>query len=132
MSRLGRSFPIPPHLNGSVLVGKFDIHLAVFSDYGVFIVQINPADYPPGTKLFFEAVLATSNASFFSVARLFNITDGTSIADSQVESTNITSERVRSSALTLISGDKEYRAQRGGLPGATYKCFAARVVVKSS
>ena len=118
-----------------VLVGTFSFTvLVIWSDYasGVFIAQINPDDYPSSATLQLEAVLKTSNASFASFARLFNITDGTQVAGSQIQSTSTTGERKRGSAITLVASDKEYKIQRGGLPGATYRCHTARVVVQIS
>ncbi len=112
--------------------GAATITTVGFSFYGEWRSQINPDDYPASAELFFEAVLATSNAGFPSYARLYNITDGAFVADSQVSSVNTTSERVRSGALSLPAADKEYRVQRGGFAGATYKCFSADVGVKSS
>jgi hypothetical protein len=103
----------------------------IFSDFGTWRALINPNDYPTNAQFFFEAIIATSDAGKAVSARLFNITDASVVTDSEVTSTDTSGERVLSSALSLPSADKEYRAERGGEVGATYRCYAARVRVKS-
>lgn len=106
----------------------FDV---IFSDFGTWRALINPDDYPANAQFFFEAILATSDAGEAVFARLFNITDAVVVADSEITSTDTSGERVQSSALSLPSADKEYRAERGGQAGATYRCYAAHVKVQS-
>ncbi len=102
----------------------------VYSDYGEWTALINSADYPSGTEFFFEATLATSSGASAAYARLFNVTDNIAVAASEVSSTDTTSERVRSNSLTIVTGDKVYKCQRGGVTGATFKCFKADVIAQ--
>ncbi len=110
--------------------GSATVSTVVFSDYGEWSRSLNPADYPSDTEFFFEAILATSSGASPAYARLFNVTTDEAVTDSEVTSTDTTGERVRSSAITLAAGDNIYKAERGGVTGATFKCFAARVVAK--
>ena len=79
---------------------------------------------------YLEATIETSAAAFHARARLFNITDGVLIGNSVLLTLATTPTRVRSLPLVMPTGPKTYRVEFGGIPGATYKCYAADVIVE--
>lgn len=97
---------------------------------GNIIREIDPAD-TPDASFFFEAILAAPSGGT-ARARLFNITTGTEVANSEVTTSNANSTRLRSAVLTLASGPNDYRAEYGGVSGDTHTVFAADVVVISA
>jgi hypothetical protein len=124
---------IPPIQQG--LIAFLDIEtvsLIVYSRDGwPFLALINPADHPTGTQFFFEVILATDNGAITASARLFNITDAVAVAGS-VLSTTVTGlgDRLRSGAVTLAAGDKEYRAERGDAVDTSHaRLYEGRIVV---
>jgi hypothetical protein len=125
---------IPPIQQGLIaFLDIEDVSLVAYSAAGwPFLALINPADYPTGTQFFFEVILATDNAGITTSARLFNITDAVAVADS-VLSTAVTGlgDRLRTgAAITLASGDKEYRAERGDAVDTSHaRLYEARIVV---
>lgn len=88
-------------LQGDIIVAD------VFIPFGVITRSLAA----PTTKVYFEVIMRTSNASFPAKARLFNITDATDVAGSTISTTSLTNARVRSSAITLNASAKEYRVE---------------------
>lgn len=101
-----------------------------FTQFGTLTREINPADYSPTVEFNFEAVLAGDGAAT-AYARLYNITDAAPVAGSEVSTANTDPTRVRTMApITLPAGDKEYRAEKGGIAGdGDVTCYAADVIV---
>ena len=79
-----------------------------------------------GKYVYYEASLRATLGTAYS--RLYNLTDGEVVADSEI-STTVTSgiDRVRSSALTLVNG-KEYVAQFGRIAGDTGVFTGSRLI----
>ena len=103
----------------------------LFTIFGAVLREIDPDDYPTGTVFTFEATLAAPSGGT-ARARLFNITDATAVADSNVATANPEATRRESGALTLPSGPKIYRAEYGGATGQVYTIFAAALRVESN
>ena len=123
---------IPPVQQGGIaFLDIEDVALVVYSRDGwPFLALINPADFPAGTQFFFEVILATDNGAITTFARLRNVTDDTLVADSTL-STVVTGlgDRLRSGAVTLAAGDKEYSAERGDASGTTHvRLYAAHII----
>lgn len=68
----------------------------------------------PGTSVYLEAILKTSDAARPTKARLYNITDAIVVAGSTISTTSLTSARIRSGSLALNATAKEYRVEFGG------------------
>ncbi len=87
-------------------------------------------------NVYFECVMANEQASRTAYTQIYNITDTATLASSEITSTAdpLTSlERVRSSALTIPSGLKEYKIQikmnQAGGEGDNAHYYAARLVI---
>lgn len=88
--------------------------------------EIDPDDEPAGTVFQFEATLKVADPPGGTArVRLFNVTLAEEVADSPLSTSNPTKTRLRSSALTLPSGNHLYRAEYGGAAGGTYTIYAA-------
>jgi hypothetical protein len=123
---------IPPVQPGFIaFLDIEDVSLVVYSRDGwPFLALINPADFPAGTQFFFEVILATDNGAITTFARLRNVTDDAVVADTAL-STAVTGlgDRLRSGAITLAAGDKEYAAERGDASGTSHvRLYTARII----
>ena len=123
---------IPPVQPGLIaFLDIEDVSLVVYSRDGwPFLALINPADFPTGTQFFFEVILATDNGAITTFARLRNVTDDTLVAASTL-STAVTGlgDRLRSGAVTLDAGDKEYSAERGDASDTSHvRLYEARIL----
>jgi len=74
------------------------------------LILINPSQFKNPT-FYFEAVLRNDTGGKITYAELYNETDGASIAGSEVTVTGTSRTRVRSSAINLVAGSKEYLAR---------------------
>ena len=104
---------------------------AAFIPFGNITRLIDRSDFATDALFYFEAVLQSSTPAVTAKAYLYNITDGSIVAGSEVTTTSVTATRLRSAAITL-SGAKEYRAEFGGDAGGIYNCYAADVIVDSN
>lgn len=102
-----------------------------FVQFGNLTRLITRSDYPASALFYFEAVLASGSPAYTARTRLYNITDGIVLAGSELSTTSTTPVRLRSGALTLPAGSKEYRGELGGDAGGVYTCYAADVIVDS-
>jgi len=102
-----------------------------FAQFGELTRLIGPSDFPATALFYFEAIIKTSSPVKVARARLYNVTDGIAVVGSEVTTTSTTAQRLRSTALTLASGAKEYRTEFGGVAGGLYTCYAADVIVDS-
>lgn len=119
-----------PIVNSGVIVVPTE--LITYSQSGwPFLALINPADHPTGTQFFFEVKLATDNGAITAFAQLYNLTDAGVVAGSTL-STAVTGlgDRLRSGAITLAAGDKEYIPQRGDADDTSHaRLYEARLVI---
>ena len=90
-------------------------------------------------NVYFECVMVNEAASRTAYAQIYNITDSGVVTGSEITSTaNPVSaiERVRSSALTIPSGVKEYKLQRkmsqAGGEGDNAHYYVARLVIEQT
>lgn len=95
-----------------------------YSDYEA-IMQFDATQYTPSPTVYFEAVVKSSGGKD-AVARLYNVTDGTAVAEVRTTSTTLTRSRVAVS----LSGTKTYKAQAGTSPGEVTTMRGARLVVQ--
>lgn len=102
-----------------------------FTQFGNIIRLIAGSDFPSTALFYFEVTIRTQDPAKTAKARLYNITDGAVVAGSEVTTTSTTVVRLRSSALSLPSGAKEYRAEFGGDGSGIYTCYGADVKVDS-
>jgi len=83
-------------------------------------------------NVFFESVMECEAASQTTSTRIYNVTDGAVLADSTVSTTAQVPTRVRSSALSFASGEKEYKIQFKydpvGTAGNSGNTYAVRLV----
>jgi hypothetical protein len=80
-------------------------------------------------SVYFEAILEVDSGAGPIYARAFNITDGTVLTGSEISFSGAVATRVRTTALTMPAGAKEYRAEIGVPLGTAATCRAARLVV---
>lgn len=87
-------------------------------------------------SVYYECVMANEQASRTAYTQIYNITDSSALSGSELTSTvePLTAlERVRSSALTFPSGEKEYKLQikmnQTGGSGDNAHFYAARLVI---
>lgn len=92
-------------------------------------------DYFNNRNIYFESIMANEQAARTAYARIYNITDGEALANSEVTTTAnplASLVRVRSSALTIPAGLKEYKLQvrmnQAGGGGDNAHFYAARLV----
>ena len=104
---------------------------AGFTQFGELTRLIDRSDFPSTALFYFEAIIKTQDPAHTAKARLYNITDGIVVSGSEITTTSTTTQRLRSGALTLPSGAKEYRTEFGGDGGGIYTCHAADVIVDS-
>jgi len=97
--------------------------------YGTCILQIDPTLYPSAAAFYMEAVLKSDTGT--AAARLFNITDAAAVALSEVTTVSTSFVRLRSAALTLPAGPREYRIEPGFSAAATTTMCGARVIVST-
>jgi hypothetical protein len=127
---------IPPVQQGFIaFLDIEDVSLVTYSAaIWPFLALINPADHPTGTQFFLEVILATDNGAITVSARLVNITDAEAEVAGSVLSTVVTGlgDRLRSGALTLAAGDKEYRAERGDAVDTSHaRLYEARIRIET-
>jgi hypothetical protein len=97
--------------------------------YGTCILQIDPTLYPAAAAFYMEAVIKSDIGT--AAARLFNITDAVAVAGSEVTTLTTSFVRLRSGALTLPAGPREYRVEPGLSAGSVTTVCGARVIVST-
>ena len=102
-----------------------------FTDYGA-ILQYDPTKYSGTVTVYFEAQIKTSSGSIKAYARLWNITDDGSVSGSVVSTLSTSYSRQRSSLLSLPATAKEFKAQIGGIVGATASLKGSRLIIDVS
>jgi len=80
-------------------------------------------------KFYFEAVLKTTIVGSPAYAELYNVTDGTPVAGSEVSVNETTPKRVRSGSLTLLSVAKEYTWRYHATSPAQNWAYAVRLII---
>lgn len=133
--------------SSSSLVGPTDVALAgdqpaasgaltpvllspTYTTWAGLIREIDPADWDGTVTAYLEVHAKTSNASFAVFARLYNVTDAVEVSGSEITSTSTSEVRIRSGALTLAAGLKEYRVEFGGFTGATFTLYDAVLILE--
>lgn len=100
----------------------------LYADWDI-IVSIDPTLYPASATITFVAVIWTSDGGHSVYARLYNITDAEEVASSVVSTAEIAATELVSGPLSLPQASRAYRAEWGGVAGATYKMSSARILV---
>jgi hypothetical protein len=100
----------------------------LYADWDI-IVSIDPTLYPASATITFVAVIWTSDGGHTAYARLYNITDAEEVASSVVSTAEIAATELVSGPLSLPQASRAYRAEWGGVAGATYKMSSARILV---
>jgi len=100
----------------------------LYADWDI-IVSIDPTLYPASATITFVAVIWTSDGGHGVYARLYNITDAEEVASSVVSTAEIAATELVSGPLSLPQASRAYRAEWGGVAGATYKMSSARILV---
>ncbi len=120
----------PRILHRSTLGPVISPAISSVTPYGEITWAIDPDDYPSGAAFYFRACLKVTSGSS-ATARLYNITDGAVVANSEVSTGNASLVELISGAITLPSGSKVYRAEQGRPAGSTGNMKAAGVLVKT-
>ena len=92
-------------------------------------INLTAADYAD-CDVIFEVVMKTDNASYTAYAQLYNISDTVAISGSELTTVATSATILRSSALTLTSGTKQYGVQWKIANATTnINVYAARLIL---
>lgn len=103
----------------------------LYTTFGPILRDLDPADFPIGTKFYFEASFGLGGFSGTARVRLYNITLAAEVVDSPLSTSVFGVVTLRSPEITLASGPNTYRTEWGGAIGNTYSIFSADVVRES-
>lgn len=99
--------------------------VTAYIQFGTVQRIVNPDSYELGSQRILLEVILKSSTSGPARARLWDITDGAAVPNSDVVTTLTTPQLLRSNLLTLDSADHRYRVEFGGDDGVTSVCFDA-------
>lgn len=103
-----------------------------YSTFGSVTRSLNPSDFGGSPNIYLEVHMKTSASTGY--ARLYNVTDASEVANTEVSTASTSTVRVRNgTAGALASGDKVYRVEFGAVTGtATVTMYDAIIIIDAS